>query len=78
MWQNRFKNAIDVKKLEYKIKEGFVFMEDRTNYNPHEMAMIARIKQLIPDQEQRSNLNNTVHQLKKKLNFRLTDVYKIK
>ena len=78
MWQNRFKNAVDVRDLKYKIKEGFVFMEDRTNYNPHEIAMIARIKELITNQDQRSNLNNTVHQLKKKLNFRLTDVYKIK
>jgi|688.fasta_scaffold10364_5 hypothetical protein len=78
MWQNRFKDAVDIKDIKHKIKEGFVFMEDRTNYNPHEMAMIARIKQLIPEQNQRSNLYNTVHQLKKKLNFRLTDVYKIK
>lgn len=78
MWQNRFKNAVDIKNIKYKAKNGFIFMEDRVNYNPHEMAMIERIKQLIPDQNQRSDLYNTVHQLKKKLNFRLTDVYKIK
>lgn len=78
MWQNRFKNAVDVKDIKRKTKEGFIFMEDRTNYNPHEIAMIARIKQLVPEHDQRSNLYNTVHQLKKKLNFRLVDVYKIK